>query len=192
MADLDASDDSSIIDIDDAPSSAPPPKYQHRRLKPPSARAILEQGDRDFRKPPNKQVKCHILGVAVLHDLLKHFERRQGQPLAREARQQVEKIFNSAKNFVLSDLKSNQAYYRSEKALRSYLRAQPGAQDNMGIFKQRGYAIVAIKKRLAPLFRVLDTAQGLPESLGSRLELILGQCMPPKGALELEGAGNRP
>ena len=124
MADLDASDDSSIIDIDDAPSSAPPPKYQHRRLKPPSARAILEQGDRDFRKPPNKQVKCHILGVAVLHDLLKvsqcffiiakaetvrhdsthlqHFERRQGQPLAREARQQVEKIFNSAKNFVLS------------------------------------------------------------------------------------------
>jgi hypothetical protein len=85
-------------------------------------------------------VKCHILGVAVLHDLLKHFERSQGRPLAPEARRQVEQLFNSAANFVLStfltppppsplhctlpfhsppgDRRSNQAYYRSEHALR--------------------------------------------------------------------------
>jgi hypothetical protein len=47
-------------------------------------------------------VKCHILGVAVLHDLLRHFERSQGQPLAPEARRIVEQRFNSAANFFLS------------------------------------------------------------------------------------------
>ncbi len=128
MPDSDCSDGSSIIDIDDVPSSVPPPKYQRKRLKPPSTSAILEQGDRDFRKPPAPAVKCHILGVAVLHDLLKvkvsrthdlfscnsvtlehlsflelqHFERRQGQPLAQESRRHVERMFNSAANFVLS------------------------------------------------------------------------------------------
>ena len=71
MADSNGSDDSSVIDIDDAAPYVPPPKYQHKRLNPPSARAILELGDRDFRKPPAPVVKCHILGVAVLHDLLK-------------------------------------------------------------------------------------------------------------------------
>ena len=103
MADCHCSDDSSVIDIDDAPPASAPPKHRHRRLKPPSERAILEQGgDRDFRKPPAAVVKCHILGVAVLHDLLKHFERSQGRPLAPEARRQVEQLFNSAANFVLS------------------------------------------------------------------------------------------
>ncbi len=65
------SDDSSIIDIDDAPPTRPPAPPRYKRLKPPSARAILELGDRDFRKPPAPVVKCHILGVAVMHDLLK-------------------------------------------------------------------------------------------------------------------------
>jgi hypothetical protein len=102
MAECPGSDDSSVIDIDDAPPAAAPPKYRHKRLKPPSARAILEQGDRDFRKPPAAVVKCHILGVAVLHDLLRHFERSQGQPLAPQARRIVEQRFNSAANFVLS------------------------------------------------------------------------------------------
>ena len=71
--------DGSIIDIDDAPSPppAPPPNSKSRnrtqrpRLKPPSTRAILELGDRDFRRPPAPVVKCHVLGVAVLRDLLK-------------------------------------------------------------------------------------------------------------------------
>ncbi len=71
MSDSNGSDDSSIIDIDDAPPSRPPAPPRYRRLKPPSARAILELGDRDFRKPPAPVVKCHILGVAVMHDLLK-------------------------------------------------------------------------------------------------------------------------
>ena len=103
MADCHGSDDSSVIDIDDAPPASAPPKHRRKRLKPPSERAILEQGeDRDFRKPPAAAVKCHILGVAVLHDLLKHFERSQCQPLAHEARRQVEQLFNSAANFVLS------------------------------------------------------------------------------------------
>jgi hypothetical protein len=42
-------DDASIIDIDDAPSSAQPAK---RPRYPPSASAILAQGDRNFRIPP--------------------------------------------------------------------------------------------------------------------------------------------
>jgi hypothetical protein len=63
MADPNGSDDSSVIDIDDAAPYVPPPKYQHKRLNPPSARAILELGDRDFRTPPAPEVKCHILGI---------------------------------------------------------------------------------------------------------------------------------
>ena len=48
---------------DDAPPSAPPPRRP--RPKPPSAGAVLAQGDRDFRKPPVAVVKCQTLGVAV-------------------------------------------------------------------------------------------------------------------------------
>jgi hypothetical protein len=34
-------------------------------------RAILELRERDYRKPTAHVVKCHIFGVAVMHDLLK-------------------------------------------------------------------------------------------------------------------------
>ena len=42
-------------------------------------------------------------------------------------------------------------------------------------------------RRLAPLFRTLDKTPGLPDALGSRLDAILGECMPPKAALALDG-----
>jgi hypothetical protein len=35
------------------------------------ARAILELRERFYRKPTAHMVKCHIFGVAVMHDLLK-------------------------------------------------------------------------------------------------------------------------
>lgn len=95
---------------------------------------------------------------------LQHFERRQGRPLAPEARQKIEKVFNTPANYVLSKTtppfplfvsptncfhsfspyphpdtpQHNQFYYRAERDLRGFLALDAAAaRGNMAVRSAR-------------------------------------------------------